>query len=112
MCNTKRRQQAIEVVVLDDVCREPFIFVPAAFTPNGDGQNDILYVRGNPIQELFFAVYNRWGELVFQTTDPNIGWDGMYKGKALNSDVYGYYLEVTCVDGMEFTKQGDITILK
>lgn len=102
----------IEITVLTDVCREPYIFVPAAFTPNGDGRNDILFVRGVPIEELFFAVYNRWGEPVFQTTDQSIGWDGTFNGRALNSDVYGYYLEVTCVDGMEFTRQGNVTILR
>ncbi len=104
--------QEVEVVVLTDVCREPYIFIPAAFTPNGDGRNDMLFVRGNPIEEIFFAVYDRWGELVFQTTDKNIGWDGRFNGQELPPDVYGYYLEVTCIDGMEFAKQGNVTILK
>ncbi|MEM9991398.1 MAG: gliding motility-associated C-terminal domain-containing protein, partial [Bacteroidota bacterium] len=66
----------IEITVLTDVCREPFIFIPAAFTPNGDGRNDVLFVRGLPIESMVFSVYNRWGELVFQTTDQSVGWDG------------------------------------
>ncbi|NJL75224.1 MAG: gliding motility-associated C-terminal domain-containing protein [Saprospiraceae bacterium] len=75
--------QSVEVVVNSGVCNEPYIFVPLAFTPNNDGTNDILYVRGNPIEEVYFAVYNRWGQRVFETTDKNIGWDGTFQGRKL-----------------------------
>lgn len=94
------------------LCGEPAIFVPNAFTPNDDGANDILYVRGNNITDVYFAVYNRWGELMFETTDQNIGWDGTYKGKKLSPDAYGYYLQCKCLDGTEFKKKGNVTIIR
>ncbi|MEL6926641.1 MAG: T9SS type B sorting domain-containing protein, partial [Bacteroidota bacterium] len=90
----------------------PFIFVPKGFTPNDDGRNDVLFVRGNPIEEVTFLIYNRWGEQVFQSTDKNIGWDGTYKGKPLNPDVYGYLLRVICTDGEEFFKKGNVTLIR
>ncbi|MEM8523333.1 MAG: PKD domain-containing protein [Bacteroidota bacterium] len=102
----------VEVAVDQGICKEPFIFVPSAFTPNGDGKNDILFVRGNPIDEVYFVVYNRWGQKMFETTDKNIGWDGRYKGRDLPPDVFGYYLEVTCFNGEEYIKKGDVSIIK
>jgi gliding motility-associated-like protein len=108
-CTSSR---SVEVVVNQGICDEPFIFVPNAFTPNGDGENDLLFVRGNPIDELYFAVYNRWGQKVFETTDQGMGWDGMFQGKALSSDVFGYYLEVNCFNGETFAKKGDVSIIR
>jgi gliding motility-associated-like protein len=67
------------------------VVVPDAFTPNGDGVNDIIYVEGWGIEELIsFQIYNRWGELVFETADENEGWDGTYKGEIQNPDSYAY----------------------
>jgi len=65
-----------------DILRKYTVDVPDAFTPNGDGYNDILYVRGWGIDQLIsFKIFNRYGELVFETNDKNIGWDGTYKLK-------------------------------
>lgn len=105
-------EENIEVVVRSGACEEPFIFVPSAFTPNNDGENDVLFVRGNPIDEVYFAIYNRWGEQVFETNSKDIGWDGTYQGKELPPDVFGYYLEVRCLDGEQFFKKGNITLLR
>ena len=70
------------------------IVLPDAFTPNGDGVNDILYVEGWGIEELLsFKIYNRWGELLFETNDLNEGWDGKYKGELQNPDSYAYVVE-------------------
>jgi len=104
--------QSVEVVVNSGICNEPYIFVPLAFTPNHDGTNDVLYVRGNPIDQLYFAVYNRWGQKVFETTDKSIGWDGTFQGRKLTPDVFAYYLEVTCIDGETYFRKGDVSILK
>ncbi|MEM9849914.1 MAG: gliding motility-associated C-terminal domain-containing protein, partial [Bacteroidota bacterium] len=109
---TCRSTKSVTVVVNQRICDEPFLFVPAAFTPNGDNENDILFVRGQPIDELYFAVYNRWGQKVFETEDKNVGWDGRYQGRVLSPDVYGYYLEVTCFNGDTFAKRGDVSILR
>jgi gliding motility-associated-like protein len=100
----------VEVVLKG--CEEGDSFVPNTFTPNGDGQNDILYVRGLKVEELYFAVYNRWGEMVFETTDKTKGWDGIYKGRAADVGVFGYYLKVKCYDGNETFKKGNVTLIR
>ena len=103
----------VTVRVLNPPCEDPFIFIPTGFTPNNDGFNDILFVRsGDVIEEMYFTIYNRWGQMLFETTDPMVGWDGTFQGEALSPDVYGYYLTVKCVNGDEFFKKGNITLLR
>lgn len=102
----------VTVKVYGFICEEPFVYVPNAFTPNGDGENDIMFVRSSVVEELVFRIYNRWGELVFETTDINQGWDGTFKGKLSDPDVYDYYLEGFCIDGQEFLIQGNITLIR
>ena len=101
----------VTIFVREVVCGTPNIFFPNAFSPNGDGHNDVLYVRGNAISEVYFAIYNRWGEQVFESNSKNIGWDGTFNGQLVTSDVYGYYLKVTCFDGETFETQGNVTVL-
>ena len=100
------------VVVVESTCDDPNIFLPNAFTPNGDGENDVLRLLGNGVEEMYLVIYNRWGQKIFETTDQNIGWDGTFKGKALAPDAYGFYLNVRCVNGDDFTKKGNVTLLK
>lgn len=95
------------------ICDEPFIFVPNAFSPNGDGKNDVLYVRGESVIDgMDFVIYNRWGQEVFRSRDLATGWDGTFNGKQLSPDVYGYYLKARCFDGTIYTKQGNINLLR
>ena len=70
------------------------VFVPTAFSPNGDGQNDVLAVKCNPvcISAYEFKIYDRWGNLVFSTNDPSQVWDGNYKGSPMNVGTYMYFL--------------------
>ncbi len=102
----------------DTVCQpvsalvSPLIAVANAFSPNGDGVNDKVFVRGYAIGKIIFRIYNRWGQLVFQTTDRNQGWDGKYKGVLQPMDAYAYTLEVEFTDGSKATKKGDITLLR
>src|SRR5690606_26046673 len=77
----------------------PAIGVPTGFSPNGDGSNDILFVKGAAVETLNFKVYNRWGELVFETDDIKKGWDGTFKGKPQEMDAYAWTLSGTFVDG-------------
>lgn len=105
-------ERSLTVVVFNPDCRDPFIFVPKGFTPDGDGQNDIFRVRGNTIEVMKLVIFNRWGEKVFESTDQNIGWDGTFQGKELSSDVFGYYLEVKCINGEEYFKKGNVTLLR
>ena len=91
---------------------ENVIWVPNIFSPNGDGSNDILYVRGKGVADLNFFVYDRWGEKVFETTSLDIGWDGKFRGKDMNKAVFVYYLEATFIDGSKVTKKGDVTLVR
>ena len=100
------------VRVYEIVCDQPYVFVPNAFTPNGDQENDVLYVRGIWIEKFVFRIFDRWGELVFETTDQSIGWDGTYKGKKLDPDVFDYYLDVDCLGGSSNIIKGNITLMK
>lgn len=102
----------LRVFVIPVICEEPDIFVPNAYTPNGDGNNDILYVRGTFIEEMHFIIYDRWGEKIFETNDKNKGWDGTYKGMKVDPAVYVYYLEVKCYGGESYFKKGNVTVLK
>ena len=93
-------------------CDDPYLFVPNAFTPNGDGENDVLLVRGPAIAEMVFRIYDRWGVLVFESFERPFGWDGTYKGKMMNPDVYDYYLKVTCIDDVESIIKGNFTLIR
>lgn len=102
----------LRVVVVDRVCEEPNIFLPNAFSPNGDGENDVLRLLGNGVEAMELVIYNRWGQKVFESFDQQVGWDGTFKGKTLPPDAYGFYLKVLCVNQEEFFKKGNITLLR
>lgn len=100
------------VIVVLTLCEEPYVFIPTGFTPNNDGKNDSFRVIGNNLSEVYLVVYNRWGEKIFESNDPNVGWDGTYQGKLLPPDAYGFYAEVTCLGGLRFVKKGNITLVR
>ncbi len=102
----------VTVTVLPPPCDPSIVFVPNAFSPNADGVNDLLYVRGHFIDQIEFVIYDRWGEKVFETFDISVPWDGTFKGVALTPDVYSYYLKVRCTGGEDLIKTGNISILK
>lgn len=108
-CTTR---DSIVIYVSLPICDEPNVFVPNAFSPDGDGYNDVIYVEGNAITDINFIIYNRWGEQVFESNDKSIGWDGKFKGKDCPPDVYGYYMQCRCLDGNELIKKGNITLLR
>lgn len=87
------------------------IFVPNVFTPNGDGKNDVLKVFGNYIATIDLRIFNQWGQLIFQTNDPAVGWDGKHKGQLQPVGVYAYTLKVTRQDGTIVTKKGSINLI-
>lgn len=86
--------------------------IPTAFSPNGDGKNDILYIRGGGIETVSLMIFNRWGEKVFECSSIDIGWDGSYKGKPQEMDAYAYVLSATFIDGSSSTKKGNVTLLR
>jgi gliding motility-associated-like protein len=100
------------------VKKERPIFVPTAFTPNGDAINSILEVHGDEdITIDLFRVYDRWGSLVYETRDFQVndgftGWDGNFKGKALSPGVYVWYAEASYIDGHEEIFKGQTTLIR
>jgi gliding motility-associated-like protein len=108
-CRVKRARR---IVVIELNCADPDIYVPNTFTPNNDGANEFMLVRGRYISELKFIIYDRWGAEVFRTEQQQTGWDGNYKGAPASTDVYMYYLYVKCADGQEYETKGDITIMR
>ncbi len=102
----------VELRVFDFTCGPPNVYVPNAFSPNGDGENDLLYVRGNFITDLKFQIFNRWGELVFESSKLDDPWDGTYNGKPADPAVFVYHLTVVCEDGQEHFEKGNITLLR
>ena len=88
------------------------IGVPNAFSPNGDGNNDIIYVEGIGIDALNFKIYNRWGELVFESNDQQIGWDGTYKGIEQEMEVYTYTVDALFYNKESVVLKGNITLLR
>jgi gliding motility-associated-like protein len=109
LCDAKA--QARVYVIIPD-CGEPYIYLPNAFTPNDDGNNDIFEVRGIAVTGVKLWVYNRWGERVFSSEGATGGWDGYFGNILCPPDVYGYYLEVTCLDGQVYTKKGNVTLIR
>ena len=91
---------------------KPLADVPSAFTPNGDGKNELFYVRGYGISKMNLRVYNRWGQVVFETASQDIGWDGRFKGVPQPMDTYAYTLTVEFGDGTRFSKKGDLTLIR
>jgi gliding motility-associated-like protein len=90
----------------------PLFDVPNAFSPNGDGLNERIYVRGFGIAKMTWRIYNRWGVVVYVGTNINEGWDGKYNGKIQPQEVYNYTLEVEFSDKVKAFKKGDITLLR
>ncbi|MEO0728388.1 MAG: gliding motility-associated C-terminal domain-containing protein, partial [Bacteroidota bacterium] len=95
------------------------VYVPTAFSPDGDNTNDFLFPQGgDEITEIkSFLVFNRWGEAVFENYDfqPNIpteGWDGRFRGQLMNSAVFVYYLEVEFIDGETELFKGDVVLMR
>ncbi len=88
------------------------IGVPTGFTPNGDGRNDVLFVRGSAVSSVHLVIYNRWGQKVFETNSLDQGWDGTFNGKLQEIDIYAYVLQASFIDGTKTLKQGNINLLR
>jgi len=99
-------------------CDNSQVFIPNAFTPNGDGQDDVFYPRGRGINIIkSFRIYNRWGQLLFERTGIQINdianaWDGSYNGGSPRPDVYVYIIDAECDLGQPIFIKGDVTIIR
>jgi gliding motility-associated-like protein len=88
------------------------LFIPSAFSPNNDGSNDMLFVYGAGIKTLVFVVYDRYGEIVFESHSVNEGWDGTLRGKPLNGGIFAWYCTIEYFDGRTETLKGDVTLMR
>ena len=91
-----------------EYCSNPHIVIPNIFSPNNDGKNDILYVRGYGIESIHFMIYDRWGNKVFESYSITEGWN------ANNYQVgtYVYYVEATLINGKTIKENGTITLIR
>ncbi len=101
-------EACIDIIVAD----ESVLYIPNVFTPNGDGVNDLFYTPSHNLTSYELRIYNRWGEQLFQTSDPLKGWDGSYGGKPVSSGVYVFILKATGTDNTTYNKSGHITLLQ
>jgi len=88
------------------------VFVPSAFSPNDDGDNDLECVYSDCMDYMTFTIYNRWGEKVFETNNMNICWDGTWKGKQLNSAVFVYVIDGYLINGQPIIQKGNISLIR
>lgn len=95
-----------------DVVRKE-LMIPNAFSPNNDGQNDVFVINNITDEKLIdFKIFNRWGTIVFRTSNPGEGWDGMYKGEVQPVGTYGYVIRIGYPDGYIETYKGTLTLIK
>lgn len=100
------------LVTVLDICERPYVFFPNVFSPNGDDVNDVLKVESVVIDEVYFVIYNRWGEKVFEGNTVDAAWDGTHNGEPVCTDVYGFYLRARCVNGKVYEEKGNVTVLR
>ena len=106
-----KTEDSVELSVLE--CDAKAVFVPNTFTPNGDGLNDKLFVRGGGLRGIeYFRVFDRWGDLVFETHDINQGWDGSIKGQPGDIATYVYILKGVCSSGATVDMSGNVTLIR
>ncbi|RAI98430.1 gliding motility-associated-like protein [Chitinophaga skermanii] len=91
----------------------PEIYVPTAFTPNGDGVNDIFrFIPVGIIEYKFFRIFNRWGQEIYSSVDFRKGWDGTFKGNPAKMDTYVWVVEGTDLNGAKVLRKGTVTLLR
>jgi gliding motility-associated-like protein len=97
---------------LVEVIIDKTIYIPTAFTPNGDGTNDVFNVYAKDVSFVEFKVFDRWGEQLFLSTDLAIGWDGTFKGNEMPPAVFVYHVHIEYPDGDKYNKKGSFTLIR
>ncbi|MGB1247506.1 MAG: PKD domain-containing protein [Chitinophagales bacterium] len=109
VCNEACEDTFCKDIYIDFI---PLIGVPNAFSPNDDGVNDVIFVEGVGVTALSFKVFNRWGELIFETNDQSIGWDGTYFGVPQEMEVYTYVVNAVFYDESSTVLKGNISLIR
>lgn len=109
----KGDEQVVSVSNTVEVAKKVYVYIPNAFTPDGDGINDTFGAKGVGMASYKLIIYNRWGELVFQSESPEHQWDGTYMDTQAPEGSYVYELLVQNEQGNDFHKQtGSVTLLR
>ena len=109
---------AADSIKITVICNNANFFVPNTFSPNGDGVNDVFYVRGKGLNIVpSLTIFNRWGQIVFQKkdfspNDPSAGWDGTFNGQKAPVDVYVYTLEIICDNSEIIPIHGNVALIR
>jgi gliding motility-associated-like protein len=98
----------VEVIITPQVA----LFIPNAFTPNGDTHNELYKPYGETPNEYNFWIYDRWGQEIFHTTDIGTGWDGYFKGDESPNDSYIYLIILKDVLGEEHEMKGAFSLVR
>ncbi len=98
------------IINIIEPCADPFL--PTIFSPNGDGVNDQLCMYGTCIQSMTLAIYNRWGEKMFESSSIEDCWDGKYRGKFVNSGTYVYKIRYVVFGEQEVVESGNLTVVR
>lgn len=98
----------LKVIVLPNLP----VYIPNSFSPNGDGNNDVLQIYGEGIKMIDLKIFNRWGEKVYESNNQFEGWDGRYKGEMQNPSVFTYYATIQFLNNKEIERKGTVTIIR
>ena len=98
-------------IVCITITKEWDIFIPNAFTPNGDTSNDYFIPKGYGIAQIDLSIFDRWGVCIFKETNTTLGWDGKYKGQLCQQGIYVYQVNIKAMSGENTTKTGHVTLL-
>ncbi|HNQ11590.1 MAG TPA: gliding motility-associated C-terminal domain-containing protein [Bacteroidia bacterium] len=88
------------------------IYIPSAFTPNGDGINDQFGIGGEAVSEFHMIIFNRWGEKIFESNEVDRQWDGTFKGQLVQEGAYAYNVTAKANNGDAIVKKGHVTVIK
>ena len=88
------------------------LYIPNAFTPNGDDDNNVFFAYGLNIKTLTMQIFSRWGELLYETNDKTKGWNGKYKEQFVEIGVYVYRIQCEWMDGNSVRRIGSVTVIK
>ena len=110
--------KARDKVTVYVLCNNANVFIPNTFSPNNDGANDIFYPRGTGVFSIkTFRIFSRWGEVLFEkanfnANDASAGWDGTYKGKKMNPDVFVYIIDILCENNTVLSYKGNVALIQ
>ena len=107
-------EDSIYIKVKDVFCDKRKIFIPTAFSPNGDLINDNYKIKDDDgiITEFKIEIFNRFGQKIYSSEDINNSWDGYFNGELLSPQVFDYYLKVKCIGEKYLFEKGNITLIR